>query len=153
VFLVEYSLPPPTETTQCHPIYRFTPTVTVYNVMLGGECHLCYQCSCRHLNLRKFGCRHIYRLLSREPCKSDFLPECYNSYEIKYGVDIEYTGKVNELQHIVQQCKGILTRGSINKWDLTGLSLGDSAIAFTSSPHQSVDGNPNSTVALVGGKS
>ena len=150
VFFLEYSLPPSTKTNHCHPIYRRTRTVTVSNVILAGESHLCYQCSCRNLHLRKFCCRHIYRLLSREPCKSDFLPECYKSYEVKYGVDMVYTGKVNQLQNIVKQCNGICMPGSINKWDLTGLNMEADATSFTSTPHQSVDVNPNSTTALDG---
>ena len=40
--------------------------------------------------------------------------------------------------------------GSINKWDLTGLNLEADATSFTSTPHQSVDVNPNSTIALDG---
>ena len=134
VFLLEYSLPLSTKTNHCHPIYRRTQTVTVSNVMLAEEPCLGYQCSCRHLNLRKFCCRHIYRLLSREPCRSDFLPECYKLYELKYGVDMMSTGKVNQLQNIAKQCKGICIPGSINKWDLTELNLAADVGSFTSTP-------------------
>ena len=63
LFLLGYILPPSTKTKHCHPIYRCTQTVTVSNVVLAGEPHLCYQYSYHRLNLRKFCCRHIYRLL------------------------------------------------------------------------------------------
>ena len=105
LFLLEYALPLSTKTNHCHPIYRLTRTVTVYNVVLVGESHLFYQCSCRHLNLRKFCCWHIYGLLSRESSEADFPPECYKSCKLKYGVDLMNTGKVNQLQHILKQCK------------------------------------------------
>ena len=110
---------------------------------------MCCQCSCRHLHLRKFCFRQIYWLLSREPCKSEFLTGCYKSYDIKYDNDVEYTGKVSKLQNIVKQCKGICTRGSINKWGLAGLPLEENVISFTGTPHQSVDINLKSTIALV----
>jgi hypothetical protein len=151
VFFVEYSLPSPTTTNHCHPIYRRTRTVTVSEIILGGESHLCYQCSCHHLNLRKFCCRHIYRLLLRQPCKSDFLPECYKSYEVKYGIDMHYTGAVNELKQILHQCNGIVIKGSIAKWDLRELKLQESDAAFKSNPQQSVDVNPMTTVSLLKG--
>ena len=61
-----------------------------------------------------------------------------------------YTGKVNQLQNIVKQCNGICMPGSINKWDLVGLNMEADATSFTSTPHQSVDVNPNSTIALDG---
>ena len=148
VFLLEYALPPPTKPNHCHPIYRRTRVVTVSNVMLAGLPHLCYHCSCRHLKSHKSCCRHIYRLLAREPIKSDFLPECYKSYEIKYGVDPIYTGKVNALQHIVKQCNGICIPGSIKTWNLTPLNMEPDTRLFTSSRDQSVDVNPKSTTML-----
>ena len=69
LFLLEYAFPPATKTNHCHPIYRRTQTVTVSNVVLAGEPYLCYQCSCRHLNLRKFCFR---RILTPAPCKRTF---------------------------------------------------------------------------------
>ena len=147
VFHMEYAGPNPTTTNHCHPIYRRTRIITVSEIEFAGESHLCYQCSCHHLNSRKFCCRHIYRLLLRQPSKLDFLPECYKSYEVKYGVDMDYTGKVNELKHILHQCNGIIEKGSIEKWDLSRLNLQENDEHFISSPHQPVDVNPATTVA------
>ena len=77
----------------------------------------------------------MYRRLTREPSKSDFLPECYKSYELKYGVDPVYIGTVNQLKNIVKQCMDIYIPGSINKWDLTALNLESDTSLFTSTCH------------------
>ena len=132
VFLMEYAEPNPTTTNHCHPIYRLTRIITVSEIEFAGEPRLCYQCSCHHLNSRKFCCLHIYRLLLRQPCKLDFLPECYKTYDVKYGVNMDYTGKVNKLKHILHQFNGITEKGSIEKWDLSNLNLQESNTDFIS---------------------
>ena len=44
VFLMEYTGPNPTKTNHCHPIYRRTRIITVSEIELVREPHLCYQC-------------------------------------------------------------------------------------------------------------
>ena len=125
------------------PIYRRIRTVTVKQVTVDNHQLLCISCTCSGLHFEKHACRHMYALLRRLPSLSDFMPECFKSYETTYDTNHQYTDSVDRLRLNIQNCGGLLFEPSIGNVG-TNVELAENMPIFDKMDHNVVDVNPRS---------
>ena len=148
--LVKYAQAAPKKTNHQHPIYRRTRQVVLQQVEINGQSHVTCKCSCSQFLHRQFICRHIYRILSRLPKKLDFLPTGFKTYDVKHGVDMEFTAAVDDAMSHYLHHKASIYPGKLTDI-MTCVQNADSNPGFfATSTDKSLDVNPNNHTLDLG---
>lgn len=88
--------PPSLEERGPIPCYHLTRKVDIVERKLScGTTCISMECSCKMQKKVKGPCRHIYAILDEAPVAEHFGLEVFKDYEAFYGVDVEYTKKVD----------------------------------------------------------
>lgn len=98
------------------PNYLCTRRLIIREVVVDGKVYVLIKCGCNYFCRKKGPCRHFYALVDREPTVEDFSPECYQSYEVFYGENEEYTRKCDVAINMMESHGGLLLQTTLEKF-------------------------------------